>query len=204
MSERNWTMQDWGTHIMGVPQRVMVAGGCAAMTAVRRNSSAWGGTGFRRTVCRPSFVLRREKPGRRRWWTRGIHALPGLGSPDAGFNVVSRACVEGVLGLHPMQKSRDAGVERRLKPGGGDAEDMYNGTAGPPADGDWGEELGWKSRGRACATELRGTCTTVEACTRDRDGFRADGLRSGGPRRGPLEKRWIVAAHKGQDQTHRR
>lgn len=89
------------------------------MTAMRRNSSAWGGTGFRRTVCRPFFVLLREKPGRRRWWIRGIHALPGLGSPDADFNVVSRACVEGVSGLHPMQKSRDADVERRLKRGQG-------------------------------------------------------------------------------------
>lgn len=72
------------------------------MNAVRCNGSEWEGTGFRRTVCRPSFVLLREKLGRRRLWTQGIRAWPGLGSPVASMNVVSRARMDGVLGLHPV------------------------------------------------------------------------------------------------------
>lgn len=63
-----------------------------------------------------------------------------------------------------MQKSRDADVERRLKRGQGKCRRCcIMGRPPPPPSGwGWGEELGSESRGRACATEVRGTCTTVE------------------------------------------
>lgn len=68
-------------------------------------------------------------------------------------------------------------------------------AAGPPVGWGWGWELGMMSCcGQVRATEPRGTCTALETRRRERDGWQADGLCSGGPRRGP-PRRFQLSPH---------
>lgn len=182
----------------------MTAAGCARCAGRSASQQhCMGSTGFQRTACRPSFVLLREKPGRTRWWTREIHALPGLGSPVVCVTVVSRNFVDASSICMQCERVAAAMMHAALSRGKAKADGMPK--RGPTRPWGWTEQ-GRKRCGRRRVAGPGSTCTVLRTHAQPIWGFRSGGLD---------RRRWTtartsrgtvstVAAHKGQNQTHRR